>query len=101
MRLTHKPTGLVVTCRMRNLSTRIRPRPEGTRSRLLDLRIAEEQAKYAAERKAQVGTGERNERIRTYNFTKPREHLPSSSRCTAFTVYGRRDCRDVTIALAA
>ena len=42
------------------------------RSRLLDLRIAEEQAKYAAERKSQVGTGERNERIRTYNYPQNR-----------------------------
>jgi len=42
------------------------------RSRLLDARIAEENAKYAAQRKAQVGTGERNERIRTYNFPQNR-----------------------------
>ena len=42
------------------------------RSRLLDQKLAEEQAKYAAERKAQVGTGERNERIRTYNFPQNR-----------------------------
>jgi peptide chain release factor 1 len=34
--------------------------------------VAEENAKYAAQRKAQVGTGERNERIRTYNFPKNR-----------------------------
>ena len=42
------------------------------RSRLLEIKIAEEHAKYAAERKAQVGTGERNERIRTYNFPQNR-----------------------------
>ena len=42
------------------------------RSRLLDARVAEENAKYAAQRKAQVGTGERNERIRTYNFPQNR-----------------------------
>ncbi|MEE2814004.1 MAG: peptide chain release factor-like protein, partial [Verrucomicrobiota bacterium] len=42
------------------------------RSRLLDQRLAEEQAKYAAKRKSQVGTGERNERIRTYNFPQNR-----------------------------
>ena len=42
------------------------------RSRLLERRIAEENAKYAAQRKAQVGTGERNERIRTYNFPQNR-----------------------------
>ena len=42
------------------------------RSRLLDQKLAEEQEKYAAERKSQVGTGERNERIRTYNFPQNR-----------------------------
>mgnify|MGYP001618556100 CR=1 FL=1 len=42
------------------------------RSRLLEARVAEENAKYAAQRKAQVGTGERNERIRTYNFPQNR-----------------------------
>ena len=42
------------------------------RSRLLELKVAEENAKYAANRKEQVGTGERNERIRTYNFPQNR-----------------------------
>ena len=42
------------------------------RSRLLDQKLAEEQEKYAAERKSQVGTGECNERIRTYNFPQNR-----------------------------
>ena len=42
------------------------------RSRILEARVAEENAKYAAQRKAQVGTGERNERIRTYNFPQNR-----------------------------
>ena len=42
------------------------------RSRLLERKIAEEEAKYAAQRKKQVGTGERNERIRTYNFPQNR-----------------------------
>jgi peptide chain release factor 1 len=39
---------------------------------LLDRKIEEENARYAARRKAQVGTGERNERIRTYNFPQSR-----------------------------
>jgi peptide chain release factor 1 len=42
------------------------------RSRLLEAKIAEENAKYAAHRKQQVGTGERNEKIRTYNFPQNR-----------------------------
>ena len=42
------------------------------RSRLLEAKIAEENAKYAAHRKQQVGTGERNEKIRTYKFPQNR-----------------------------
>jgi peptide chain release factor 1 len=42
------------------------------RSRLLEAKIAVENAKYAAHRKSQVGTGERNEKIRTYNFPQNR-----------------------------
>ena len=42
------------------------------RSRLLERKIAEENAKYAAQRKEQVGTGERSEKIRTYNFPQNR-----------------------------
>ena len=42
------------------------------RSRLLERKIADENAKYAAERKGQVGTGERSEKIRTYNFPQNR-----------------------------
>ena len=42
------------------------------RSRLLEAKVAEENAKYAAHRKSQVGTGERNEKIRTYNFPQNR-----------------------------
>ena len=42
------------------------------RSRLLDAKVAEEHAKYAAERNSQVGTGERSEKSRTYNFPQNR-----------------------------
>jgi peptide chain release factor 1 len=42
------------------------------RSRLLEIKVAEEDAKNAARRRAQVGTGARNERIRTYNFPQNR-----------------------------
>jgi peptide chain release factor 1 len=42
------------------------------RSRLLQAKVDEEHAKYAAERKGQIGTGDRSERIRTYNYPQGR-----------------------------
>jgi peptide chain release factor 1 len=73
VQIVHKPSGLIVRCadersQQKNKATALRV----LRSRLLDQRVAEENAKYAAQRKAQVGTGERNERIRTYNFPQNR-----------------------------
>jgi len=73
VQVIHKPTGLIVRCADQRSQQKNKARALTVlRSRLLERRIAEEEAKYAAQRKAQVGTGERNERIRTYNFPQNR-----------------------------
>jgi peptide chain release factor 1 len=73
VQIIHKPSGLIVRCADQRSQQKNKARALTVlRSRLLERRISEENAKYAAQRKAQVGTGERNERIRTYNFPQNR-----------------------------
>jgi peptide chain release factor 1 len=73
VQIVHKPSGLTVRCADQRSQQKNKARALTVlRSRLLDAKVAEENAKYAAERKSQVGTGERNERIRTYNFPQNR-----------------------------
>ena len=73
VQIIHKPSGLIVRCADQRSQQKNKARALTVlRSRLLERKIDEENAKYAAQRKAQVGTGERNERIRTYNFPQNR-----------------------------
>ena len=73
VQIIHKPTGMIVRCADQRSQQKNKIQALNVlRSRLLDRKIAEENAKYAAHRKDQVGTGERSEKNRTYNFPQNR-----------------------------
>ncbi len=73
VQILHKPTGTIVYCADERSQLKNKAKAMTVlRSRLLKLKEEEERAKYAAQRRGQIGTGDRSERIRTYNFPQSR-----------------------------
>lgn len=73
VRITHVPTGVTATCQDEKSQHKNKAKAMGVlKSRILDAKVREEEGKRAAERKGQVGSGDRSGRIRTYNFPQGR-----------------------------
>ncbi len=73
IRIIHKPTGIIVECQDERSQHKNRDKAmKILRTKLYDMKLRERNEKIAGERKSQVGTGDRSERIRTYNFPQGR-----------------------------
>ena len=73
VRLTHKPTGIVIECQEERSQFKNRDKAlKMLKTKLYDIKQREQAEKIASDRKSQVGTGDRSERIRTYNYHESR-----------------------------
>jgi len=92
--VTHKPTGIAVRCRTRSHSSEPREGDAGAARPLYEQKLAEQQAEIAFRASLASGSGERSEKIRTYNFPQGRvTDTASSSQCTTSTRCSRRPAR--------
>ena len=73
VRITHKPTGIVIECQEERSQFKNRDKAlKMLKTKLYDIKLTEQNEKIASDRKSQVGTGDRSERIRTYNYPQGR-----------------------------
>ncbi|HEU4802898.1 MAG TPA: peptide chain release factor 1 [Solirubrobacterales bacterium] len=103
VRITHGPSGIVVS--MQDEKSQLQNREKAMRvlrARLLEKALADQQAEISAERRSQVGTGERSEKVRTYNFPQGRvtDHRIKLTSHALDEILGG-DLREFTDALAA
>jgi peptide chain release factor 1 len=104
VRITHKPSGIVVS--MQDEKSQLQNRDKAMRvlrARLLEQQVAEQQAQIASERKAQVGSGTRAEKVRTYNFPQGRitDHRIKHTSHNLDGVLGGGELDEFTNALSA